>query len=107
MKSNGFKRYILIFGVLFLLDWILGAVQANRIIPTWFFLIFNFPFGILYVWMEYSWSGTSYLIFGYRVGDLGSLGIFLTVVLLQSYLYYWAYTRWLYKKHRKDSHPIS
>ena len=89
---------MLITGALLLIDWILGVAQAQHIIPTWTFLIPNFPFGIIFILMEYSWTGAYYSVYGYRMGDLGSLVVFLLVVLAQSYLYYLLYTWWYEKK---------
>jgi hypothetical protein len=50
------KRYLLIASVLLVIDWTLGALHAERILPLWPFLVFNFPFGIPFVWVESLWG---------------------------------------------------
>lgn len=85
--------YIIIISGTVVIDWILGALCASGIAPLWTFLIANFPFGGLYVWMESSWVGTHYIMLGHNVGDIGSLFIWGVAVLAQACLYcalwYW------------------
>jgi hypothetical protein len=103
MKASRLRYFILILGTLLFIDWVLGAAQASGAIPTWTFLIPNFPFGALFLWMEHSWTGTHYMVMGYRIGDIGSLVVFLAVVLAQSFLYYLIYLWWYDKQNLKYS----
>ncbi|MFB3895048.1 MAG: hypothetical protein ACE14V_01980 [bacterium] len=84
-------------------DWILGVLCVYKIIPLWFYLIFNIPFGGLYVWMKSSWVGTHYVMLGQNVGDLGSLFIFTISALSQAGLYcllWYRFTRWNQHRHQ-------
>jgi len=91
-------RHLAVIGVaVLILDWILGALCASGPLPHWVFLLFNIPFGSLYVWMESSWTGTHYEMLGCTFGDLGSGVVFLLTVMAQS-LCYFAFYEWLRKK---------
>ena len=91
MRTKMLRNLAMIFGVLFLLDWLLGAMCASGILPRWCFLLPNIPFGIFYVLMESSWTGTHYEMLGRTVGDIGSLLIFLFTVIFQSLFYFVIY----------------
>ena len=88
--------YLVIISGTVIIDWILGALCASGIIPSWVYLVANFPFGGLYVWMESSWVGTHYVMLGWNVGDFGSLVIFGITVLGQACVYCILW-RWLNK----------
>jgi hypothetical protein len=100
MKNKVWPDFIVITAIVLLVDWILGVLGAFGPIFKWIFLIFNIPFGAIYVWMESSWEGTHYLMLGHRVGDFGSLFIFLFVVLAQSCVYFAVY-EWIKKRRMK------
>lgn len=79
--------YLIICCSTFIGDWILGVLCVYKIIPLWVYLIFNIPFGGLYVWMESSWVGTHYVMLGHTVGDTASLLIAVISIFLQAGLY--------------------
>jgi len=81
-----FRRWVAVALVVLIVDWIVGAMCASGTLPHWVFLLFNIPFGALYVWMESSWVGTHYEWLGQTVSDAGSLAVFLFVVVAQSLL---------------------
>jgi hypothetical protein len=95
--------YLVIINGTVIIDWILGVLCASGIIPLWTFLVANFPFGGLYVWMESSWVGTHYVMLGRNVGDFGSLFIFGFAVLGQAGLYciLWRwFVQWNHRRHQ-------
>lgn len=81
--------YLVIISGTVIIDWILGVLCASGIAPLWTFLVANFPFGGLYVWMESSWVGTHYEMHGriLNITDEASLAIFGISVLGQACLY--------------------
>jgi hypothetical protein len=89
IMSNGkkFLSYLIIICGTTIMDWMLAVLCVYKIIPLWFYLIPNFPFGGLYVWMESSWVGTHYVMLGHIVGDFGSLVIFVISAFGQACLY--------------------
>jgi uncharacterized membrane protein YphA (DoxX/SURF4 family) len=92
-------RDLLVIGVaVLILDWILGAMCASGGMPRWVFLLFNIPFGAMYVWMESSWVGTHYEVLGYTFGDDVSLVVFLFVIAAQSHFYFALYEWWRRKR---------
>jgi diacylglycerol kinase len=97
MRTRLLQHLVIIGVVVLILDWILGAMCASGMLPEWAFLLFNIPFGAIYVWMESSWVGTHYRMLGQNVGDIGSGVVFLFVVMAQS-LCYFALYEWLRKK---------
>jgi hypothetical protein len=97
MKHQTLRHLVIIVASVFFLDWILGALCASGMWPVWTFLSLNLPFGAFYVWMESSWMGTHYEMLGHNVGDVGSLVIFLFVVLAQS-LFYFALFEWIRRR---------
>jgi len=94
------QRFLVIAGMLLLSDWVLGAGQANGAIPIWTFAVANFPLGLLFVWFEAQWTGSYYLVFGHRVGDLESLVVFFAVVLAQAVFYWWLWEKRLSRRSR-------
>lgn len=91
MDAVTLRRLGAVFGIVLLVDWALGVLCASGHLPHWVFLLLNLPFGALYVLMESSWVGTHYELWGWRFGDLGSLVVFLFVVIAQSLLYFLAW----------------
>ncbi|MHB9030358.1 MAG: hypothetical protein ACYC9O_16455 [Candidatus Latescibacterota bacterium] len=92
-------RYLGMIGItVLILDWIVGAMCTAGALPQWVFLLLNIPFGAIYVFMESSWTGTHYQIFGQIVGDLGSGTVFLFVVMAQSLCYFFLFE--LFRKKR-------
>jgi len=98
MKTILLREFGVVLGTVLLMDWALGVLCASGHLPHWVFLLFNLPFGGLYVLMESSWVGTHYELWGWRFGDLGSLAVFLFVVVAQSLLYFQA---WRMARERK------
>jgi hypothetical protein len=98
-RKNLIPYLIIICGTI-VVDWILGVLCASGIIPLWTFLIANFPFGGLYVWMESSWVGTHYEMHGrfINISDEASFVIFGISALAQASLYYFL---WYWFKIRK------
>lgn len=106
MKTKTLRHLAVIGVAVLILDWILGAMCASGSLPHWVFLLFNIPFGAMYVWMESSWAGTHYQMLGYTFGEIGSGVVFLFTVTAQS-LCYFALYEWLRKKRsRKVSRLI-
>ena len=101
-RRNLFPYLIIISGTI-IIYWILGVLCASGIIPLWTFLVANFPFGGLYVWMESSWVGTHYVMLGRTFDDLGSLAIFGVAALGQAcvycFLWHW-FIRWNQRRHQ-------
>jgi hypothetical protein len=96
-------RHLAVIGaVVLILDWMLGVMCASGILPHWVFLLFNIPFGTLYVWMESSWAGTHYQMLGYTFDDIGSGVVFLFTVMAQS-LCYFAFYEWRRNKHDRKA----
>lgn len=91
MNAVTLRRLGTFFGIVLVMDWALGVLCASGHLPHWVFLLLNLPFGGLYVLMESSWVGTHYELLGWRFGDLGSLAVFLFVVIAQSLLYFQAW----------------
>ena len=95
--TNGKKliSYFIIICSTTVIDWILAVLCTAKIIPLWTYLVANFPFGGLYVWMESSWVGTHYEMHGrfINISDEASFVIFGISVLGQACLYcflwYW------------------
>jgi hypothetical protein len=81
------RRYLLFVTVMFFLDWLLGALQANSLISRWWFLAFNFPFGLPFVWIESNWVGTHYEVAGQNVNEIGSMIAWLFSVAGQALMY--------------------
>jgi hypothetical protein len=92
------KRYLTICGVLLIVDWALGAAQANHIVPLWTFLAANFPFGAIYVWFESHWTGTQYRIGDQVISELWPLVLFFPIVLAQAWVYYFLAGVWLRRR---------
>ena len=92
------KLYLKIAAILLLIDWALGAAQANGIIPLWTFLAANFPFGAFYVWFESHWTGTQYRIGDHAVSELWSFVGFFLIVFAQAWLYYLLFDFWRSKR---------
>lgn len=88
------KRYLTIAAILLLIDWVLGAAQANGLVPPWTFLAVNFPFGASYVWFESHWMGTQYRIGDRAISELWPLLTFFPIVLAQAWLYYLLFGFW-------------
>ena len=93
MKTKTLRPLAVIGMTVLVLDWIMGVMCASDLLPHWVFLLFNLPFGALYVWMESSWVGTHYEMLGYTFGDIGSGVVFLFTVMAQS-LVYFALDQW-------------
>lgn len=91
MKTTLLREFGVVLGTVLLMDWALGVLCASGHLPHWVFLLLNLPFGALYVLMESSWVGTHYELWGWRFGDLGSLAVFLFVVIAQSLLNFLAW----------------
>ncbi len=92
------KGYLRICGVLLILDWALGAAQANHLVPLWTFLAANFPLGAIYVWFESHWTGTQYRIGDQAVSELWPLVLFFPIVMLQAWVYYLLLCFWLKRR---------
>ncbi len=97
MKRHLLRRLVLITAIVLIVDWLLGALCASGILPLWVFLLFNIPFGTLYVLLESSWMGNHYEVPGSTVSDIGSAVVFLMTVLGQSLAYTLLY-QWLHRK---------
>ena len=87
MRFKDLMPYAVIVVATLVVDWSLGMLCASGVAPLWTFLVANFPFGGVYVWMESSWSGTHYVMLGETVGDVGSLIIWAAVAFAQAGLY--------------------
>ena len=70
------------------IDWTLGVLIARGQLPLWTFAVANFPFGLLHVGLESTWTGMRYNVAGHTVGDGASLAVFLFVVLAQGLCYF-------------------
>jgi len=101
MKMKLLRDLAVIGVAVLILDWMLGAMCASGGMPRWVFLLFNIPFGAMYVWMESSWVGTHYEMLGYTFGDVGSLIVLLFVIAAQSLFYFALYEWWRPKRSRK------
>jgi hypothetical protein len=103
MKPRVFRHLAVIGITMLVLDWIMGAMCAAGTLPHWVFLLSNLPFGALYVWMESSWVGTRYEMFGRTIGDIGSGLVFLFTVMAQSLAYTFLYEWWRIRQDRRAS----
>ncbi len=89
------KKYLLFLPVMLVVDWALGVLHVAGITPLWTFLVFNFPFGLPFVWLESHWTRTQYLLGpGQTVSDGWSLVIWFCGVLAQAWLYSLLYGWW-------------
>ena len=100
-KGKGYlPDFFVIFAVVFLADWILGVLSSAGPVFKWIFLVFNIPFGVIYVWMESSYVGDTAYLLGARIGEFGGLLIFIFIVLAQSLVYLFLYERVIKKRFR-------
>jgi hypothetical protein len=94
------KRYLLIASAMLVVDWVLGALQAAHIIPLWSFLVFNFPFGLPFVWLESHWAGTRYSLGeGQSISETWSFVALFFSVFAQAWLYAFPFGHWGNKRH--------
>ena len=90
------KRYILIALAMLAVDWTLGALQAAHVIPLGAFLVFNFPFGLPFVWLESHWAATRYTLGeGQSISEVWSFIALFFSVFAQAGLYSLLFGRWL------------
>ena len=82
------RRLALVLLVLLAVDWALGVLIVHDRLPLWTFAVANFPFGLLHVGLESTWTGTHYVVAGHTVGEIASLNVFLFVVIAQGLLYF-------------------
>ncbi len=95
------KRYILIALAMLVVDWTLGALQAAHVIPLGTFLVFNFPFGLPFVWLESHWALTHYALGdGRSISELWSFVALFFAVFAQAGLYSFLFGRW------QKNHPV-
>ena len=89
MQKKERKELMMIMVLLFMVSWIVGVLCASNRIPGWLFILPNFPFGILTVWMESTWVGAHYEMFGHTFcGEMISMLLFCFVVIAQSLFYF-------------------
>jgi hypothetical protein len=94
------KRYLLFVPVMLAVDWVLGALHAAHIIPLWSFLVFNFPFGLPFVWLESHWAVTHYSLGeGQSISETWSFVALFFAVLAQAWLYSLLYGHWRNRSH--------
>ena len=98
------KNLVILFAIMaavIVMDWILGMLIVRAILPSWLFVLANFPFGFIYTWTEAHWVGTHYEIGGRLIGEnvinIAQLG----AVVLQAFLYYGMWLIWEHKVHHK------
>jgi hypothetical protein len=97
------KQYLKIVAVLLLVDWVLGAAHANHLVPPWTFLLANFPFGAIFVWLESHWTGNQYRIGDQVVSEMWPFVSFFATVFAQAWLYYLLFGLW--RKRPSDANP--
>ena len=88
------KRFLIILVAMTLVDWALGALHVARLIPLATFLIFNFPFGIPFVWIESLWAGNRYQIGNDIIGENWAMLAWLFAVIAQTFLYWLIFRVW-------------
>jgi hypothetical protein len=94
------KRYAVFVPVMLAVDWVLGALQAAHLIPLWSFLVFNFPFGLPFVWLESDWAATHYSSGeGQSISETWSFVALFSSVFGQAWLYSVLFGWWRIKKH--------
>jgi hypothetical protein len=88
MTPKRLRNLTIVLLALLAIDWTLGVLITRGQLPLWTFAVANFPFGLLHVGLESTWTGTSYVVAGRTVGDVTSLTVMLFVVLAQGLLYF-------------------
>ena len=97
------KRYVLFVAVMLVVDWVLGALQAAHVIPLWSFLVFNFPFGLPFVWLESHWAGTHYSLgAGQSISETWSFVALFFSAFAQAWLYSFLFGHW--RNRRREAH---
>lgn len=83
------KIYIVATTSLFVVDWALGVGRFYFPFLKMLFLVFNFPFSILFIWLESKSSTWWFNILGSQVinDEIAQLILFLIMILFQSVLY--------------------
>ena len=84
-----------------IVDWVLGALQAAHVIPLWsLFLVFNFPFGLPFVWLESHWAVTRYSLGeGQSISETWSFVALFFSVFAQAWLYSVLFGWWRSRRH--------
>ena len=97
------KKYAPFVAVMLVVDWVLGALQAAHVIPLWSFLVFNFPFGLPFVWLESHWAATHYsLSEGQSISETWSFVALFFSVFAQAWLYSFLFGYW--RNRRRETH---
>ena len=97
------KRYILLALAMLAVDWTLGALQAAHVIPLGSFLVFNFPFGLPFVWLESHWAATRYTLGeGQSINEVWSFLALFFSVFAQAGLYSFLLGCWLRNRHARS-----
>jgi len=93
------KRYMLFASAMLVVDWVLGALQAAHVISIWSFLVFNFPFGLPFVWLESHWAGTHYEVGGQSINETWFFVTLFFAVFTQALFYSALFGYWQRKRH--------
>ncbi|GAG90173.1 unnamed protein product [marine sediment metagenome] len=87
MFKKVLKTYFLVFGVLFVVNWAVGVARFYWDIFRVVFIAINFPFSLIYLWLENKDSIWWINHFGSLVNDeIGQGILFIFMVFFQSVL---------------------
>ena len=83
------KNYIIVTASLLVLDWALGVGRFYFPFLKTFFLVINFPFSILYLWLESKSSMWWFNILGTRIinDEIAQFILFFVMIVFQAVLY--------------------
>jgi hypothetical protein len=103
MKRRKVAAFLLITFVLLVIDWILGVLIVQGMIPHWVYLPANIPFGVIYVWTEAQWVGDHYQLLGRAVNDIWVNIAQFSAIGFQALVYYGIWEVW--KRKHDPMHP--
>ena len=87
MFKKTLKTYFLVFGILFVVDWAVGVARFYWDVFRVVFIAINFPFSLIYLWLEDKDSIWLINHFGSLVNDeIGQGILFIFMVFFQSVL---------------------
>ena len=98
MSKKRVATFVLIAGGLLVADWILGMLVVRRVLHKWVYLLANIPFGLVYVWTESLWVGSSYQWLGHAVSESLISVAQLAAVGAQALVYYGLWELWSRKR---------
>lgn len=97
--------FLVILGILLVIDFILGMLIVHKYLPRWIFLLANIPFGAVYVWTESLWVGSYYQLNGQAVRE-SVIGIAQMSSLGAQVIFYFVIWEIWSRKRRVFSHKL-